>query len=335
MVTKDGAAAPALTQLSRVIREYSLFQAVLQVIERLRDAHPLLDDDALYDLLDFQANPGLGFPGHDIDRVAFFIEHDQLRARLRLNVLGLCGAGSPLPAFYGEQACADGVGGNTTRDFLDVFHHRLQRLMLPIWRKYRYQACFQAGARDAFSEQMFALIGLRGQQIRNAAQLDCKRLLPYLGLLSLRAHSAAMIETVLRYYFKHRRLFIEQWVLRTVVTADSQKNRLGVANSVLGHDQVLGSRVADCSGKFRVHLQGLGWHPFHGFLPTGKDYPLLCALVRLTTGDPLAYDLRLVLAKEEIRPLHIGEHNVCRLGWTSWLAHECADGVVLVPSNAH
>ena len=47
MVTKDGAAAPALTQLSRVIREYSLFQAVLQVIERLRDAHPLLDDDEI------------------------------------------------------------------------------------------------------------------------------------------------------------------------------------------------------------------------------------------------------------------------------------------------
>lgn len=89
MATTDGAAAPALTRLSRIIREYSLFQAVLQVIKRLRDAHPLLDDDALYDLLEFQANPGLGFPGHDIDRVEFFVEHEQLRARLRLNVLGL------------------------------------------------------------------------------------------------------------------------------------------------------------------------------------------------------------------------------------------------------
>lgn len=111
MATTDGAAAPALTRLSLSIREYSLFQAVLQVIKRLRVAHPLLDEDALYDLLEFHANPGLGFPGHDIDRVEFFIEHEQLRARLRLNLLGLCGAGSPLPAFYGEQACADGVGG--------------------------------------------------------------------------------------------------------------------------------------------------------------------------------------------------------------------------------
>jgi len=335
MATTDGAAAPALTRLSLSIREYSLFQAVLQVIKRLRVAHPLLDEDALYDLLEFHANPGLGFPGHDIDRVEFFIEHEQLRARLRLNLLGLCGAGSPLPAFYGEQACADGVVGNTTRDFLDVFHHRLQRLMLPVWRKYRYRARFQAGARDTFSEQMFALIGLSGQQIRSIARLNCERLLPYLGMLGLRSHSASLIETVLRYYFKHHRLFIEQWVLRTVVIDDPQRNRLGNANSVLGHDQVLGCRVADRSGKFRVHLQGLGWQQLHGFLPTGADYPLLCSLVRLTARDPLEYDLRLVLAKEEIRPLHIGEHNVCGLGWTSWLAHECADGVVMVSGNAH
>jgi type VI secretion system protein ImpH len=335
MATPDGAAAPALKELCSAIREYSLFQAILQVIKRLRDAHPLLDDDALYDRLEFQANPGLGFPGHDIDRVEFFVEHGQLRARLRLNVLGLCGAGSPLPAFYGEQAFADEASGHATRDFLDLFHHRLQRLMLPIWRKYRYQVSFQAQARDAFSEQMFALIGLKGRQLRTAAQLDCKRLLPYLGLLSLRAHSAAVIETVLRYYFKHDRVFIEQWVERSVVITPAQLNQLGVANSVLGTDQVLGDRVADCSGKFRVHVQGLDWQQFHGFLPTGADYPLLCALVRLTARDPLDYDLRLVLDKESIRPLHVGEYNVCRLGWTSWLAHECADGVVIVANNAH
>lgn len=335
MATSDRPAAPALTQLACVIREYSLFQAVLQVIKRLRDAHPLLDADALYDRLEFQANPGLGFPGHDIDRVEFFVEHDQLRARLRLNVLGLCGAGSPLPAFYGEQAFAEGIGGNTTRDFLDLFHHRLQRLMLPIWRKYRYRVCFQAGARDVFSDQMFALIGLRGRPIRTAAQLDCKRLLPYLGLLGLRAHSAALIEKVLRYYFTYNRLFVEQCAERRVVIAEPQRNRLGVANSVLGQDQVLGRQVGDRSGKFRVHVQGLSWQRFHRFLPTGTDYPPLCSLVRLTVRDPLEFDLRLVLDPAQIKPLHIGAGNVCRLGWTSWLAHECADGVVIVASNAH
>lgn len=333
MAIPDGTTTPALTPICHVIREYTLFQAVLRVMERLRDSHPLLDDDALYEQLEFQANPGFGFAGHDIDRVEFFMEHGQLRARLRLNVLGLFGAGSPLPAFYGEQAFAEQPNGNPTRDFLDIFHHRLQRLMLPIWRKYRYRVCFQAGACDVFSEQMFALIGLGGSAIRNASQLDCKRLLPYLGLLSLRAHSAALIESVLRYYFKHESVWVEQWVERTVDIAPSQRNDLGHNHSTLGLDLVLGHRIADRSGKFRVHILALSWQRFHEFLPTGQGYQPLCSLVRLTTRDPLEFDLRLVLAEGEVRALHIGESNVCRLGWTSWLEPERADGMVILTGN--
>ena len=335
MAIADGTATPALTHLCRVIREYTLFQAVLQVTERLREAHPLLDDDALYDQLEFQANPGLGFAAHDIDRVEFFMEQGQLRARLRLNVLGLFGAGSPLPAFYGEQAFAERSGGNPTRDFLDLFHHRLHRLMLPIWRKYRYRACFRAGANDRFSEQMFALMGLGAAAIRGVCQLDCKRLLPYLGLLSLRVHSAALIESVLRYYFKHDALFIEQWVERTVQVNPLQRNDLGRANCALGQDLVLGHRIADRSGKFRVHVRALNWQRFHDFLPTGRAYQPLCSLVRLTLRDPLEYDLRLVLAEGQIRALHIGENTVCRLGWTTWLEHERADGEVTLTGNFH
>jgi type VI secretion system protein ImpH len=335
MDAPHGYAAPALSGLSQVIREYSLFQAVLLVVERLREAHPLLSEDDLYDQLEFQANPGLGFPGCDVDRVEFFEEHGQMRARLRFNLIGLIGSSSPLPAFYGEQALGDSEDGNPTRSFLDLFHHRLQRLMLPIWRKYRYHAGFQSGALDPFSTQLFALIGLGGEEIRKAGELNWKRLLPYLGLLSLRAHSAALIEAVLRYYFKHTELTIEQCIERRVDILDEQHNRLGRANSRLGEDLVLGEHVRDRSGKFRIHIRELNWQRFHEFLPIGFGYQPLCALVRFTLRDPLDYDIRLALRHEEIRDLCIGEQNACRLGWTSWLGRERADGVVTLSSKIH
>ena len=335
MGSTHGAAAPALSRLSTVIREYSLFQAVLLVVDRLRDAHPYLSEEELYDQLEFQANPSLGFPGSDVDRVEFFEERGQMRARLRFNLIGLFGAGSPLPAFYGEQALGDGEEGNPTRNFLDLFHHRLQRLMLPIWSKYRYRASFKSGALDAFSAQLFALIGLGGEEIRKAKELNWKRLLPYLGLLSLRAHSAALIEAVLRYYFKHADLVIEQCIERRVEILDEQRNCLGQANSLLAEDLVLGERVRDRSGKFRIHISQLDWQRFHEFLPIGFGYQPLCALVRFTLRDPLDYDIRLVLRQEEIRELCIGEQNTCRLGWTSWLGHEKADGVVTLGSKIH
>ena len=334
MDTPHGPTAASLSVLTRGIREYSLFQAVLLVIDRLREAHPGLDDDALYDRLEFQANPSLGFPASDIDHVEFFEEHGQVRARLCLNLIGLVGAGSPLPAFYGEQALGE-EKDNPTRDFLDLFHHRLQRLMLPIWRKYRYCASFQSGARDPFSEQLYALIGLGGEEIRKASQLNWKRLLPYLGLLSLRAHSAALIEAVLRYYFKHAELNLEQCIERLVDILDEQRNRLGRANSLLSQDLVLGERVRDRSGKFRIHICELDWQRFHDFLPIGNGYQPLCSLVRFTLRDPLEYDIRLVLRQQEIRELCIGEQNSCRLGWTSWLGHERADGMVTLGSKIH
>ncbi|WP_414158544.1 type VI secretion system baseplate subunit TssG [Pseudomonas sp. BNK-45] len=335
MDATHGATAPALSELSRGIREYSLFQAVMLVVDRLREAHPQMNDDELYDQLEFQANPSLGFPGSDVDRVEFFEEHGLLHARLRLNLIGLFGSGSPLPAFYGEQALGDTEEGNPTRHFLDLFHHRLQRLMLPIWRKYRYRASFSSGALDPFSSQLFALIGLGGVEIRQARELNWKRLLPYLGLLSLRAHSAALIEAVLRYYFKHAQLVIEQCIERRVQILDEQRNRLGLGNSVLGEDLVLGERVRDRSGKFRIHIRELDWQRFHEFLPIGFGYQPLCALVRFTLRDPLDYDIRLVLRQEEIRELCIGEQNACRLGWTSWLGRERADGVVTLGSLSH
>jgi type VI secretion system protein ImpH len=335
MDTTYGPSTPALSGLTLVIREYSLFQAVLLVTDRLRAAHPGLSEEQLYDQVEFQANPSLGFPGSDVDRVQFFEEHGELRARMRFNLIGLFGASSPLPAFYGEQALGDTEEGNPTRAFLDVFHHRLQRLMLPIWRKYRYNASFQSGARDAFSEQLFSLVGLGGVQIRESQDLNWKRLLPYLGLLSLRAHSAALVESVLRYYFKHEELLIEQCIERQVQVLDDQQNRLGEANSALGEDLVLGETVRDRSGKFRIHINHLDWQRFHEFLPIGEGYQPLCALVRFTLRDPLDYDVRLVLRREEIRELCIGEENACRLGWTSWLGHENADGVVTLGSKIH
>ena len=334
MDTPHGPAAASISGLTRGIREYSLFQAVLLVVDRLRESHPDLDDEALYDRLEFQANPSLGFPASDIDRVEFFEENGQVRARLGMNLISLVGAGSPLPAFYGEQALGE-EEGNPTRDFLDVFHHRLQRLMLPIWRKYRYCASFQSGAKDPFSEQLFALIGLGGEDIRKASQLNWKRLLPYLGLLSLRAHSAALIEAVLRYYFKHTELNLEQCIERRVDILGEQRNRLGSANSLLSQDLVLGEQVRDRSGKFRIHISELDWQRFHEFLPIGIGYQPLCSLVRFTLRDPLEYDIRLVLRRQDIRELCIGEQNICRLGWTSWLGHERADGVVTLGSKIH
>lgn len=53
MDAAHGSATAALKPLNRGIREYSLFQGVLLVLDRLRQLNPGLDDEALYERLEF------------------------------------------------------------------------------------------------------------------------------------------------------------------------------------------------------------------------------------------------------------------------------------------
>lgn len=339
MDTTHGATAPALTLLERSIREYSLFQGVLLVMQRLRNEYPQHDEDALYNLIEFQANPSMGFPGSDIERVEFFRENGETRARLRLNLISLFGAGSPLPAFYSEQALGDKAAGNPTREFLDLFNNRLQRLLLPIWQKYRYYSRFSGGAQDPFASQLFSLIGLGSESIRSQSELNWKRLLPYLGLLSLRVQSAAVIESVLRYYFRHPAVHIEQCLERQVQVHEDQRNRLGLANYALGESLVIGDQISDRGGKFRIHIQQLNWQRFHEFLPSGTEFRPLCALVRFALGNPLDYDIRLQLHTNAVREPRLDADSPCLLGWTSWLGSDAiaaaTDPAVTLSSRAY
>lgn len=330
MDTAHGSAATDLNRsaLCREIREYSLFQGIQQVLKRLHALEPGLSEDELYERLEFHANPSLAFPGSDIERLEFVADGGGLRARLQLNLGALMGSGSPLPAFYSEQALGDGEQHRTTRDFLDLFDHRLHRLMLPIWRKYRYHARFREGARDELSARLFSLIGLGDSSLRQAPELNWKRLLPYLGLLSLKVHSAALIEAVLRYYFAQPALRLEQCLERRVAIPDEQQSRLGQGTAQLGQAAVLGVQVRDRGGKFRLHLLELDWDAFHAFLPAGTQHAALRALLRFTLRDQLDYDLRLHLRRDELREWRLGAASPCRLGWTTWLGLTQADGQV-------
>src|SRR5690606_41756492 len=138
MDSTHGPTTPALNHLAQGIREYSLYQAVQLVLKRLQEAHPDCDEETLYERIEFQANPSLCFPGSDIDRVQFFEEHGELRARTRVTLLGLFGLVSPLSAFYSEQALRDSEDGNPPRVFLDLLYNTLPPLPLPLPLHYLY-----------------------------------------------------------------------------------------------------------------------------------------------------------------------------------------------------
>ncbi|MDP5291709.1 type VI secretion system baseplate subunit TssG [Oceanimonas sp. CHS3-5] len=337
MDAKNGTTAHPVTgapgPFTGSVRRYSLFKALELSCRWLMARNPDLNEEQAFNLIEFQANTSFGFAGADVESARFYQHQGRWRARLVLNPMGLVGAGSPLPAFYTEPLAQDDSSQDAARDFLQLFNSRLHRLLYSLYQKYRYPASFRQGARDTFSRRMFALIGLGNEMTGLDNRLQWQRLLSYLGLLSQRSHSAALIESVLRHYLKHQDIELEPCVTRQVPIAPHQQNRLGQANSHLGQDCVIGTEVRDRSSKFRIHIRHLDWQQFYDLLPIGSHYQVLNELVRFTLRDPLDYDIKLGLKPNEKRALALAENNECRLGWTTWLGSERADGTIIISGS--
>ncbi|WP_024871776.1 type VI secretion system baseplate subunit TssG [Tolumonas lignilytica] len=334
MGTADGAASSELMMGPFVgsIRCYSLFQAIDLCCKWLAQTNQL-DEDHAYQLISFAGNTSLAFPKGDIEDVSFYLEHGVIRAKFVINSINLFGTGSPLPAHYCEPIAYDDEQGRVIRDFMDLFNHRLQVLIYPIWKKYRYYVQFKPAADDMFSARMFALIGLGYPELRSNSLIEWSRLLPYLGLLSIKVQSAALLEAVLRYYFNHKTLMIEQCVIRQITIPAAQRNCLGVANHRVSQSLLLGDRIADRQTSFRIHICELDWDTFHYFLPIGKGYVVLRQLVEFILREPLAYDLSLSMPAQSSQAFVLSENNKCRLGWTTWFGLYSHEGTVTITGN--
>jgi type VI secretion system protein ImpH len=90
----------------------------------------------------------------------------------------------------------------------------------------------------------------------------------------------------------------------------------------LGEGLVVGRRIFDEQGKFRVHVGPLTFAEFRSLLPGEPLFRRLVALTRLYTGPEFEFDLALSLKSDEVPLCTMGARaeNSCRLGRYGWVA---------------
>jgi len=267
--------------------------------------------------LRFRATPSMGFPASDITSVTSDEdERGQPTLEIEVPFLGLYGPSSPLPAFVTEHVIARDRDSSTLRDFLDLFNHRVVELLYAIWRKYRHSVTYRTGATDPISSYAISLMGLLS--LRSAdSPLSLESLLPFAGSLALASHSGMLLETLVSHQVNGASVRVEEFVLRRVSVDDAQKGSLGVGNSTLGDDWLLGDRVADLTGKFRLWIGPIGIAHYRALLPGRPDRLRLASLVEVTVRARLDYDVVLIVRDEEIPPWRLGEPT--GLGHDAWL----------------
>jgi type VI secretion system protein ImpH len=336
MADDERATSRALA-LTRALEEapfkFDFFQALRRLECALRDrprwgtaARPSEEPVRLGQLASLAAAPAT--------LASFSAGRDGRPARLAVYFFGLLGPNAPLPLHLTEYARQRLHHHNdpTLGRFLDVFHHRLLTLFYRAWASGQPSVQHDRPDSDRFVAYLGSLLGLGTPALQARDAFPDRAKLYYASLLLGHTRNADGLRAMVEDYFRMPTQ-LEQFVGEWVDIPNEHSWKLGAgprrgapALGRLGRTAIVGTRAWMRQQRFRLVLGPLRPEQFRRMLPGGEGMPRLAALVRGYAGDELKWDVRLVLAKNALRPLELG--RVGQLGRTSWLVAQIGQGEV-------
>ncbi|HEU0297809.1 MAG TPA: type VI secretion system baseplate subunit TssG, partial [Longimicrobium sp.] len=269
---------PLLDRLRAHPGAFDFYQAVrlLERTGRAGTASPGEGADPAAEPVRFRAANDFAFPPADLVSVR---AEPGRQPEMTVAFLALGGAQGPLPVPLAERV-QDRLSDNdtATRDFLDLFHHRLVSLAYRIGRRTRPVLQEAPPEKTETAGYLRALVGLGtpGLQRRLLPGVDDRALLARAGLLAHEVRSQAGLRGLLADHFGVA-VRIEPLVGRWLAIPEDQRTRIGStgASRTLGSDAVLGARWHDPQAAVGIRLGPMGIDLYRSFLPADP-----------VTGDP-------------------------------------------------
>ncbi|MDJ0943326.1 MAG: type VI secretion system baseplate subunit TssG [Kiloniellales bacterium] len=315
---------------------FDVFQA-LRRIECVNADQPRLGESARPkdDPVRLGQEPSLNFAGAALAR--FDTDGGNRRPRLLGYYFGLLGPNGPLPLHLTEHVYdrARNARDTTLSSFLDLFHHRMLSLFYRAWANSSPTVSFDRPRADRFGTYLGSLFGLGTASLRDRDAMPDLAKLHFTGRLACQARHPDGLQAMIGEFFRvavEIREFLGEWI----VIPESSRCFLGRSpeSGQLGRTAVAGAQAWSGQHKIGIVLGPLAYGDFQRFLPGGESLARLVALVRNYIGDELAWDLKLVLKKDEVPEINLGQSG--RLGWTTWLGDwsfdRDADDLSLTPS---
>lgn len=337
--------------LERALREdphsFEFFAAV-RALERLRPDRSAVGEfgDPETEVAHFTVPAALAFPASQIQ--ALDLEDEDGPAEMDVNFMGLTGPSGVLPYVYTQLLIdRDRERDTAPAAFLDIFHHRIISLFYRAWEKHRFGVRHEKAVRtpsppgerkrlDPLTEHLLDLSGV-GPELGDEADPARRYALSYyMGLLAPQQRSAVALEQLLGDYFgvpAKVEQFAGGWF--TVGRQDQCELDDGTISSQLGFGALVGDEIYDPQGRVRIRLGPLTRERYEAFLPTGSAHADVRRLAMLFAHGQFEFELQLVLARDEVPGVRLGEGlGEQRLGWTTWALsrprREDADETVLI-----
>lgn len=319
---QTGFARALLEGMARDAHRFDLFEAM----RRIENAH--LDKPRLGDALRpgeepirFAQEPSLIFAPAPV--AAIELRPDK-PTRLVQRVFGFLGPNGALPTHLTEYARERMLykGDPTFARFLDALLHRFGLFFYRAWARAQPVVGLDRPEDAPVVRHVGAWIGVIEPSTRNRDDLGDLPKLFFAGRLARSVRDADGLEAWLRLQFDVP-VRVDQFQGHWMPLDHGERSRLQRDGQCgVGRGAVLGRSVWDVQHKFRIVIGALFWERFASLLPGGEALLQLRALVRQYVGFEFAWDLRLVLKREDVpawtlRPGRNLQHG--RLGRTAWL----------------
>jgi type VI secretion system protein ImpH len=310
---------------------FEFFQAV-RLLERVFPEKKSVGATALphEEIARFRSRIALDFPSSEIHE---FVETQDVKTgddRLEaiINFMGMAGVSGVLPTHYTELVL-DRVRHRDSSlwSFLDIFTHRAVSMFYRAWAKYRFPVGYESGD-DPFTGFLFDFAGLGTHGLRGRSNIDDEALLPYVGLISQKPHSANAVENIIADFFGIKAKIVQffgQWL----PLGPQDVTLLGTQNAALGINSLTGTNVWDQQSKLRIRLGPMTFAQYLAFLPNGSARKAFLSIVKLIAGIEFDHDVQLRLLGRQVPSTILTTRAARRpmLGWTSFLKTKPVAGV--------
>jgi type VI secretion system protein ImpH len=242
------------------------------------------------------------------------------KPRLLVNFFGLLGPHGPLPLHLTDYIHdrEHNYGDPTIARFLDIFHHRMLSLFYRAWADSRQAVSHDRPRQDRFAAYVDSLFGLGEPSLRERDRVPDIAKRHYSGYLACQTGHPDGLRQSLSASFGVP-VKIEEFVGQWIELPKGNRCRLGRDRGAgaIGESLVMGGRVWECSHRFGLRIGPMNLDRFKAFLPGEPASAYLRDWIRLSVGDTLSWEARLVLRAEEVPEVCLGRTG--RLGYTTWL----------------
>jgi len=305
--------------------EHDLFM-LLRRLDAQGD-HPLLGraPRPLDEPLRLGQEPSMAFAPSNVSGVDVDVDGDG-PPRISIYGFGLFGPNGPLPLHLTEYARERKRHHNdhTLSAFADLFHHRLILLFYRAWADAQSVNSLDRPDGHRFVDYVASLMSMGQPGLKERDRIADHARTFMAGHLVRQTRNPEGLIQILRLYFDVP-VRVEEFVSDWVMIDERQVSRLGLfgRNHKLGGGATIGLAVRDAQSKFRLELGPLSQQQFREFLPGSRRLQQVVDWVRQYVGIEFAWELRLVLKKQEARGMQLSSDQ--RLGWGSWLGSRLSD----------